>query len=1206
LWNDCDATSVCLNQYSYKTQSGNCNGAGSCAGTNANVTLGQVCKNGASVAVSPTNTCGTGAQACFCDQTIDCVYGACSATPYLRGFNNALCTETNKAAVGNWIPSTSGNLISETNYKFGSTCNNAVATAFFNCRKDATNTCSGLTPQGKYYSCSAGSCDLSSPYTYSLSACSGGNSDGSVYNRCNLAYTSRCMTRTTYTPSCSAGVCSNTTSYSDLNCASCSPQACSSTSPGTCYTPPACTQNSDCTNTQVCNLGTNKCEELSCGVCKYANNHVCVNSPANTVCNVNDYCNGLGSCNRDCISDANCPTDISNTMGSAYCNITGNGQIIQNISFTNYYCSLSPSYACSNTNSISTIVATNCNSLDSTLPWSSNYCYNSTTLARNRTILDFSCQSGTCSNSNSLDLSFTNCNSGQLCNFTSSTCYTSVACTPGATQCSGSQIQICNALGQWGAATNCPSGQSCDSSLNPDACAVSCVPNSNYHCNANDLYWYDSCGNIGSMYSDCGLAGCTGVSTSCNTCTSGATQCSGSQIQTCVGGVWNTATNCVPAISSSESLSFNDCSSTSRCKTTSVYSSSCSGNTCQDYVSSTYVSSCESCGTPSTNTVNTCINPKYGESTFTSITYSCSVGICSTSFDKSITNNVCGLCEQCNSATGTCINIPVSSDPYNECTYTTCDGSANCINRCANFTMYNNRINFDESPQYYVPPSGQIPYVCTGNTVDSIPSNIISVISSYGYPITVSGGNEISSETKVISNPKPRTALNLAPYAIYNESMSICADWTSTTSYCQSHESSYTYNVITSPATSCYDYTKKMLISASLAVSKLTCYSYDAYGSVVMKTFNNPIISDLTSPNYTPLGTSGDSELNQELTVCADDESANALCLSYGYSAYNYTRGDYSACQKYSGSNWTIKTGIQTIASITCKYASTAKKTNANGIKLNSTLRFVLAGNSYAYACDNTSYDGVCPNDFNPSACGAVSDLDCGNQIFIDCLDVVNSTGFVIGNTCDYARKPVATNTVCGIQINASNLTRLHSQCLNGATITNSNAGLNNGCPVCLLPDNINTYSGTDVLRCVSEKDRLRFIEDSDYISNSASDKATCKGLIPVRKHIALETVNTRIDSEYYACPPNYIPTKNISTGVIRCIASTNNCDEGFINSLAVGCDTPITYNFTTKKWVIDPKCVFIDNGKYARYCGLNSHYDDYETYNNTFKILVK
>jgi hypothetical protein len=99
------------------------------------------------------------------------------------------------------------------------------------------------------------------------------------------------------------------------------------------------------------------------------------------------------------------------------------------------------------------------------------------------------------------------------------------------------------------------------------------------------------------------------------------------------------------------------------------------------------------------------------------------MGTCYTHINKSITPQVCGLCQQCSG--GTCSNIPQSSnplisDPFHECSYSTCDGTGNCYNLCENAIPYGDRIGFDESPRtYYVPNLGNIPYVCSDNTINA-------------------------------------------------------------------------------------------------------------------------------------------------------------------------------------------------------------------------------------------------------------------------------------------------------------------------------------------------------------------------------------------------------------------------------------------------------------------------------------------------------
>jgi hypothetical protein len=156
---ECDGTNSCANQYQYYTGKV-CNGgagtAGACSSNSGltGVTVGDVCSSGNSVNPSSAFTCGTGAQSCNCDERIDCVDNACSATRYLRGFSGAACTDAGRVSNGVWNAA-SGNSISGTTYDVGASCTEAA---------DLCSTTDICSPFGSYYgdqTCDgAGSCNV--------------------------------------------------------------------------------------------------------------------------------------------------------------------------------------------------------------------------------------------------------------------------------------------------------------------------------------------------------------------------------------------------------------------------------------------------------------------------------------------------------------------------------------------------------------------------------------------------------------------------------------------------------------------------------------------------------------------------------------------------------------------------------------------------------------------------------------------------------------------------------------------------------------------------------------------------------------------------------------------------------------------------------------------------------------------------------------
>lgn len=154
LFNECASKSVCDNQYTRRTNTGNCNGAGACASDSVNaVTAGDVCRNGISQNPSANTNCGTGAQNCYCDDdwyqcdTVnDCTYdqyyvgftggGACTSTGAVLRTSNVANTDGNRCKVG-----------STTVYEFSSSVwdTNTCATNSYCSSGVCSNVCPTLT-----------------------------------------------------------------------------------------------------------------------------------------------------------------------------------------------------------------------------------------------------------------------------------------------------------------------------------------------------------------------------------------------------------------------------------------------------------------------------------------------------------------------------------------------------------------------------------------------------------------------------------------------------------------------------------------------------------------------------------------------------------------------------------------------------------------------------------------------------------------------------------------------------------------------------------------------------------------------------------------------------------------------------------------------------------------------------------------------------
>ena len=126
-----------------------------------------------------------------------------------------------------------------------------------------------------------------------------------------------------------------------------------------------------------------------------------------------------------------------------------------------------------------------------------------------------------CTNSTTPQLQ-TTCTSGQTCS--SGSCVTK--CTPNATkQCSGNSVYWYDSCGQIGSLyQTCTSSQTCTNAT----CINNCTPNASKQCVGNAVYNFDSCGTQGSLYQQC---------TSSQTCSNASctTTCTPHASQQCVG-----------------------------------------------------------------------------------------------------------------------------------------------------------------------------------------------------------------------------------------------------------------------------------------------------------------------------------------------------------------------------------------------------------------------------------------------------------------------------------------------------------------------------------------------------------------------------------------------------------------------------------------------------------------------------------------------
>ncbi|MFA5431192.1 MAG: hypothetical protein WC329_08540, partial [Candidatus Omnitrophota bacterium] len=112
------------------------------------------------------------------------------------------------------------------------------------------------------------------------------------------------------------------------------------------------------------------------------------------------------------------------------------------------------------------------------------------------------------------------CASGYTCNVSGQCAAT---CTP---SCTG---KACGNDGCGGSCGTCASGYTCNAS---GQCVASCTANSSKNCYNNDVYWYDSCGNRGAVYDDCG----SDETCSAGECGASSSSCTANSSKRCSDG----------------------------------------------------------------------------------------------------------------------------------------------------------------------------------------------------------------------------------------------------------------------------------------------------------------------------------------------------------------------------------------------------------------------------------------------------------------------------------------------------------------------------------------------------------------------------------------------------------------------------------------------------------------------------------------------
>ncbi len=166
--NQCSGVNHCANQYQFYT--GYTCSSGSCSADDGltTVSTGDVCGPSA-VGENPSgdSDCGVGSSnSCYCDRTIDCTTGSCSAFRYYRGYTSSgTCTDTGRVAYTSWDTSVA-NTISETAYKSATTCSESATAcnAAWQCTSAVSTDnayASGFGYYAQGYCDGSGSCDRS-------------------------------------------------------------------------------------------------------------------------------------------------------------------------------------------------------------------------------------------------------------------------------------------------------------------------------------------------------------------------------------------------------------------------------------------------------------------------------------------------------------------------------------------------------------------------------------------------------------------------------------------------------------------------------------------------------------------------------------------------------------------------------------------------------------------------------------------------------------------------------------------------------------------------------------------------------------------------------------------------------------------------------------------------------------------------------------
>jgi len=301
----------------------------------------------------------------------------------------------------------------------------------------------------------------------------------------------------------------------------------------------------------------------------------------------------------------------------------------------------------------------------------------------------------------------------------------------------------------------------------------------------------------------------------------------------------------------------------------------------------------------------------------------------------------------------------------------------------------------------------------------------------------------------------------------------------------------------------------------------------------------NSIIIPVISINTTPQTKTYNQPTHNTYAICSGAGTNNDIqfCKENGYNTVSSESTDPSSntCTYYTGTTWNNATAYT-------KYYNTITCNNQTTILKNQ-----------QYNCGDT--DGICTTEYGKQC---TNDPDCGTHTYDRCVNILNSTGGLIGNTCDNA-----------------------TQILDSTTATN------------LIKNNTHTAC-TDTSACV-------------YINQNK--QATClsqgdAGVDYAGRNITCTTDVQRSTNPYAICPsPNFRFVSGVctATGFLY-------CDEGNIGNTKYNCVQPIKFNTTSQKWYVDNNCVFNKTvqKKYTTYCGVDTQWGNYIISSDTHKINVK